>query len=136
MELIRTLDESKFNPEKFSQVVLADRESGVNSTSLGIFRVPPGGKSPPLHVHRFEQIYFVISGTMQLQIGLEEYTAPANSYVILPPGMPHTNWNASDSELLWFINCRSPEPKDHSEPWDRPVIIGTEEARAPDPVRA
>jgi mannose-6-phosphate isomerase-like protein (cupin superfamily) len=128
-EFIRTLDESKFDLERFSSVALADRASGVNTTSLGIFRSPPGAKSPPLHVHRFEQIYYIISGTMGLQIGLEEFTAPANSYVILPAGVPHTNWTEG-SEVLWFVNCRSPEPKDHSEPWDRRVIISADEARA------
>jgi quercetin dioxygenase-like cupin family protein len=130
VELIRTLDESQFDPQRFSSMVLADRESGVNSTSLGVFRSPPGGKSPPLHVHRFEQIYYIISGTMGLQIGLEEYVAPPNSYVILPAGMPHTNWTAGD-DVLWFINARTPEPKDRSEPWDRPVIFGEKAAVVP-----
>jgi mannose-6-phosphate isomerase-like protein (cupin superfamily) len=129
-EFIRTLDESKFNPERFSSVVLADRSSGLNSTSIGVFRSPPGSKSPPLHVHRFEQIYFIISGTMTLQIGLEEYVAPPNSYVILPAGMPHSNWNSGD-EVLWFINARTPEPRDRLEPWDRAVVIGDVEAAVP-----
>jgi mannose-6-phosphate isomerase-like protein (cupin superfamily) len=129
-EFIRTLDETKFNPERFSNVVLADRASGLNSTSIGVFRSPPGGKSPPLHVHHFEQIFFIMSGTMTLQIGEDEYKAPPNSYVILPAGMPHTNWNAGE-EVLWFINARTPEPRDRSEPWDRLVIISEEGAAVP-----
>ena len=134
MELIRTLDESKFNPAKFSSVVLADRASGVNSTSLGIMRVPPGGRGPGLHVHSFEQIYYIIRGTMTLTIGEKEFTAPENSFVILPEGMPHTNWNAGD-DILWFINARSPEPAKPSRevPWDRIVTISKEGAEAPDP---
>lgn len=128
--LVRTLDESKFDMSRFSQVVLADRSSGVGSVSLGIFRVPPGGRGPVLHVHRFDQIYFILSGTMQLQIGLEQYTAGPNTLVVLPAGMPHTNWNTGP-EVEYHINLRVPEPKDRSEPWDFPVEIGTEEARVP-----
>jgi mannose-6-phosphate isomerase-like protein (cupin superfamily) len=128
LELVRTLDEGKFDPERFSQVILADRSSRCNNVSFGVFRVPPGGSSPQLHVHRVDQVYFVISGTMSLQIGFEEYTAGPNSLVILPAGMPHRNWNAG-TEPEYHINLRVPEPDPASGPWDLPVHIGSEEAR-------
>jgi mannose-6-phosphate isomerase-like protein (cupin superfamily) len=122
--LIRKADESQFNLDEFSWVTLADRASGVDTVSLGLFRVPPAGHAPRLHVHRFDQIYFVLRGTMSLRIGFDEYEAPANSLVILPAGMPHTNWNAG-SEVVYFLNCRTPEPaSDSAEPWDIAVQFG------------
>jgi hypothetical protein len=36
------MDHTKFNMDRFSQVVLADRSTGLNTLSLGVFRVPPG----------------------------------------------------------------------------------------------
>src|SRR5713101_1591211 len=55
VDCIRPLDESQFDPARFSQVVLADRTSGLDGCGIGIFRVPSGAKGPDLHVHRFDQ---------------------------------------------------------------------------------
>jgi mannose-6-phosphate isomerase-like protein (cupin superfamily) len=123
IEVVRPLDDSRFDPNRFSQVVLADRSSGLSTLSLGVFRVPPGGQSPGLHMHRFDQIYYVIRGSMELEIGLERYTAGPHTLVTIPAGMPHRNWNAG-SEPEYHLNLRIPEPKDHSELWDIPVSLG------------
>ena len=132
VELVRSLDESRFAPDRWSQVVLADRSSGVPSVSLGVFRVPPSGPSTSsgrsaigrLHVHRFDQIYYVISGRMRLQIGLEEHEAGPDTLVILPAGMPHRSWNEGPEPEL-HLNLRVPEPADPDmRTWDLPVQIG------------
>jgi len=132
VELVRSLDESRFAPDRWSQVVLADRSSGVPSVSLGVFRVPPSGPSTSsgrsaigrLHVHRFDQIYYVISGRMRLQIGLEEHEAGPNTLVILPAGMPHRSWNEGPEPEL-HLNLRVPKPADPDmRTWDLTVQIG------------
>jgi len=123
LQLVRTLDQAKFDQTRFSQVILADRSTGCDYTSLGIFRSPPGG-STPLHVHRVDQVYFIMQGEMTLQIGFEEYKAGPNTLVILPAGMPHRNWNAT-SEPEYHINLRLPEPLPEWGPWDMAVTIDT-----------
>jgi len=124
VELVRSLDESRFAPDRWSQVVLADRSSGVPSVSLGVFRVPPSGAIGRLHVHRFDQIYYVISGRMRLQIGLEEHEAGPNTLVILPAGMPHRSWNEGPEPEL-HLNLRVPKPADPDmRTWDLTVQIG------------
>ena len=90
---VRHIDTSKFNPDSFSTVVMADRTTGSNHCRLNLVRVPPGKGGPALHVHTFDQYYYVLSGTMQLQIGRERCAAGPNTYVILPAGVPHANWN-------------------------------------------
>jgi hypothetical protein len=61
---------------------------------------------------------------MQLEIGLNSYTAGPNTLVTLPAGMPHRNWNEGpDSE--YHLNLRVPEPAGHDVPWDLPVSIKT-----------
>ena len=122
---VRPLDESRLAADdRWSQVVLADRASGVSSVSVGVFRVPPSVRLGRLHVHRFDQIYYVISGRMRLQVGLEEYTAGPNTLVILPAGMPHRNWNEGPEAEL-HLNLRVPEPEDPDvRTWDLPVRIG------------
>jgi mannose-6-phosphate isomerase-like protein (cupin superfamily) len=126
IEVVRPLDESKFDMERFSQVVLADRSSGLNTLSLGVFRVPPGGQSPGLHVHRFDQIYYQISGTMELEIGFERHSVEPHTLVVIPAGMPHRNWNASSAEPEYHLNLRVPEPSDQDVQWDVPVTLAFE----------
>jgi mannose-6-phosphate isomerase-like protein (cupin superfamily) len=55
--------------------------------------VPPGQGGPGLHVHAFDQFYFVLSGRMSLQVGRDTHVVEPNSYVVLPAGTPHRNWN-------------------------------------------
>ena len=123
LQMVRTLDETKFDQTRFSQIVIADRSTGCDNVSMGIFRSPPGG-STPYHVHRVDQVYFIMQGEMTLQIGFEEYTAGPNTLVILPAGMPHRNWNAT-SEPEYHINLRVPEPLPEWGPWDMAVTIDT-----------
>jgi mannose-6-phosphate isomerase-like protein (cupin superfamily) len=123
IEIVRPLDESRFDASRFSQVVLADRSTGLTTLSLGVFRVPPGGRGPGMHVHRFDQIYYMLSGSMELDIGLEHFTVGPHTLVVLPAGMPHRNWNAS-SDVEYHLNLRVPEPREAEEQWDIPVHIG------------
>jgi mannose-6-phosphate isomerase-like protein (cupin superfamily) len=129
LDVVRKLEHARFDTEQFSQVILADRASGLNTLSLGVFRVPPGSKGTALHMHRFDQIYYVIRGTMELELGFEHYSVGPNMLVTIPAGMPHRNWNAS-AEPEYHLNLRVPEPIGDIV-WDVPVTLGTEEARLP-----
>jgi mannose-6-phosphate isomerase-like protein (cupin superfamily) len=123
-EVVRPLDESRFEAEKFSQVVLADRSTGLGTLSLGVFRVPPGVSGPMLHIHRFDQIYYQISGRMELELGFQRYTVAPHTLVTIPAGMPHRNWNASSIEPEYHLNLRVPEPDPTDTEWDVPVTLG------------
>lgn len=127
LDPLRPLNHARFNPDRFSQVILADRSSGLDTLSLGVFRVPPGGHGPGLHMHRFDQIYFVYRGTMDLEIGFEQHKVGPHTLVTIPAGMPHRNWN-SGSEAEYHLNLRVPEPRGHDVVWDVPVILGAGEA--------
>jgi mannose-6-phosphate isomerase-like protein (cupin superfamily) len=129
LEVVRRLDHAGFDDDRFSHQILADRASGLNTLSLGVFRVPPGSKGTSLHMHRFDQIYYIIRGTMELELGFEHYSVGPNMLVTIPAGMPHRNWNAS-REPEYHLNLRVPEPIGDVI-WDVPVTLGTEEAVAP-----
>jgi mannose-6-phosphate isomerase-like protein (cupin superfamily) len=123
-EVVRRLDESRFDPNAFSQVVLADRSTGLSTVSLGVFRVPAGAQGPMLHMHRFDQIYYQISGSMELELGFQRYTVAPHTLVTIPAGMPHRNWNASSTEPEYHLNLRVPEPDSGDNAWDVPVTLG------------
>lgn len=123
IEVVRPLDHSKFDESRFSQVVLGDRSSGLSTLSLGVFRVPPGGRGPGMHAHRFDQIYYMISGTMELELGFQRYSVGPNHLVVIPAGMPHRNWN-DGAEVEYHLNLRVPEPAEEGVEWDVPVTFG------------
>jgi hypothetical protein len=56
---VRHIDTSRFNPNAFSSMIMADRTSGSNNCRLNLVRVPPGKAGPGLHVHVFDQFYYV-----------------------------------------------------------------------------
>jgi len=122
IDIVRVLDESRFGESAFSQVVLADRSTGVNTLSLGVFRVQPGGGTG-LHVHRFDQIYYQVRGAMELEIGFQRHTVEPHTLVVIPAGMPHRNWNAG-TEAEYHLNLRVPEPFESEDKWDLPVTYG------------
>jgi mannose-6-phosphate isomerase-like protein (cupin superfamily) len=101
------MDESLFDPARFSQVPLAGRTNGSRACRISVAQVPPGAGTP-LHLHTFDQFYFVLSGNMRLQIGLEEFSAGPNTYVLLPAGIPHRNWNEGP-DMERHLNIQIPE---------------------------
>ena len=118
---VRHIDTSRFNPDAFSSLIIADRASGSNNCRINLVRVPPGKGGPGMHIHTFDQFYYVISGTMKLQIGMREYTAGPNTYVVLPAGVPHRNWNEGN-EPETHIAVLVPEPPPGGR-LDIPVVM-------------
>jgi quercetin dioxygenase-like cupin family protein len=118
---VRPLDESQLDPGNFSVVSLADRTTGSRSCRINLLQMPPGQGGPGLHVHAFDQFYYVLSGTMTLQVGLEKHSAGANSYVVLPAGTPHCNWNEG-TEMERHLAILVPEMPPAPEP-DLPVSL-------------
>lgn len=56
--------------------------------------VGAGGQGPAQHIHEFsDQIYYIVSGEMTVQLGTEVFTAGPDTMVFIPRGTPHHNWN-------------------------------------------
>src|ERR1700685_3323607 len=50
----------------------------------------PAGTGPPLHVHRREdEAFYVLSGTLRIHCGEEEFSAGPGAYALLPREVPH-----------------------------------------------
>ncbi len=52
------------------------------------------------HSHPFDQLVLIVTGTLGMQIGDEEYVLPAGSAVRIPGGVPHTGWTIGDEVVL------------------------------------
>jgi mannose-6-phosphate isomerase-like protein (cupin superfamily) len=70
--------------------------------------VPPGFPGPVRHRHaRMYDIFYVLDGTLTLEVEAEEKALGAGSFAMVPPGVVHTFSN-SGSEPVRFLNIYHP----------------------------
>jgi quercetin dioxygenase-like cupin family protein len=103
---------------------LLDWDSGATSCSVNCIKTPRGEGSPAgLHTHVVDQLFYILSGTMSLEIDGQPYTADPGTLVVFPAGVPHRSWSGgAEATVHLAFNTPLPSP---DEPFARPV-----EARA------
>jgi mannose-6-phosphate isomerase-like protein (cupin superfamily) len=115
VEYLRKIDFGAFDnarPDERVQQWLIDHTSGANTCSISCIKTPAGGGSPAgLHVHKVDQLFYIVSGVMSIEIQGETSQAGAGTIVIFPAGVPHRNWNASAEPTVHLaINTPVPDP--------------------------
>lgn len=119
--LIRRLDRSGFSGDKFSVQFLANRTTHSKNVAINVAEVPPKIGGPSFHIHSFDQFYYVLRGTMSVDIGLNKYPAGPHSLAVLPAGVVHQNKN-DGTNVESHITILAPHPAD-GERLDTPVEI-------------
>ena len=113
MQYIRPIDFDALNaaPDRFTQSLL-DHDSGSATCAINCIKTPAGGGSPAgLHTHAVDQAFYILSGTMGIEIEGKEYEAGPGTLVVFPKGVPHRNWNAgSEPTVHLAINTPTPDP--------------------------
>jgi mannose-6-phosphate isomerase-like protein (cupin superfamily) len=115
MEYLRNVDQSALaaagEDTRFSQWLL-DHTSGSSHCSINYIKTPAGGGSPAgMHTHVVDQIFYVLSGTMNLEIEGKPYEAGPGTLVVFPAGVPHRNWNGgSEPTVHLAFNAPMPDP--------------------------
>jgi mannose-6-phosphate isomerase-like protein (cupin superfamily) len=115
MEYVRKVDEAAVAAagpnERFSQWLL-DHTSGGKHCSINWIKTPAGGGSPAgMHTHVVDQIFYILEGTMNLEIEGKEYAAGPGSLVVFPAGVPHRNWNGGAQPTVHLaFNTPLPDP--------------------------
>ena len=94
--------------------VYTNRAKGSSAT-VALDSTIPGSGGPKPHVHRFEQVYFMVEGETTVMYGIDNPKAKKNDIVILPVGVVHTNTNMSSAPER-HITLLLPEPA--SQPFD------------------
>ena len=115
MEYVRTVDHealAKAGPNERWNQWLLDHTSGGKHCSINCIRTPAGGGSPAgLHTHTVDQVFYIVSGTMSIEIEGQVSEVAPGSLVIFPAGVPHRNWNAgSEPTVHLAINTPLPDP--------------------------
>jgi mannose-6-phosphate isomerase-like protein (cupin superfamily) len=101
MSYIRITSEEAFEPTGFPGYdiqMLAHPESATFINS----RVAAGGHAADRHIHAADQIYFVVEGEMQVELGGSRHLAGPGSLVYIPAGLPHRNWNEGPGTEFHF----------------------------------
>jgi quercetin dioxygenase-like cupin family protein len=95
-----------------SRVLASGRATG-GAFSVVEHRLAPSADGPPLHRHkRLCDAFFVLEGTLTLQIEQQRVLASEGTFACFPPGIAHTFRNESD-QFVRVLNINAPGG------WDR-----------------
>jgi mannose-6-phosphate isomerase-like protein (cupin superfamily) len=116
MEYVRTVDFAAIDKsgadERVTQIML-DHTSGAKTCSINCIKTPAGGGSPAgMHIHAVDQIFYILSGTMSIEIEGKQYDCSPGSLIVFPAGIRHRNWNGSSGPIVHLaFNTPLPDPK-------------------------
>ena len=65
-----------------------------------VFWTMKAGAHAAAHRHPHEQIFFVLSGTMEFRLGDEKRTCRTGDVGVIPGGVEHEAWFPADTEVL------------------------------------
>lgn len=112
-DYLRTLDDAAISalaPDQRYSQPLIDATSGGVHAAVNYIRTPPGGGSPRgLHTHEWEQLFYIVEGTMNIEVDGREFEAQPGNLVVFPAGVPHKNWNATGEPTV-HIAFNTPLP--------------------------
>lgn len=101
MEFVRPFDDTRAFDTGFTGY-RAQFVSSLESTLFIHSVIQEDGCGPGLHYHHSDQLYFLLEGGMQVQLGEEVATVGARSLVFIPAGLPHRNWNEGPGQERHF----------------------------------
>lgn len=62
----------------------------------------------PRHLHRHDdEAWYVLEGTLRVEVGQQEVEAQAGSAVFVPRGTPHTYWNPGPGPVRYLLTMTS-----------------------------
>lgn len=62
--------------------------------------IQPGDKAPPPHDHPFDQLSFILTGTLEFFVGDERFVVGPGECLAIPAGAPHTAQPHGDEVIL------------------------------------
>lgn len=108
MEFVRDFDESKAVPTGFRGYNWAVVSRLESAYIIGSW-IDAGGCGPGLHYHEVDQAYYLVRGESNVQVGDETHHITPGTFVHIPAGTAHRNWNDS-TEQEFHIEIIVPAP--------------------------
>jgi len=115
MEYVRTVDFAAIDEsgadERLTQI-LFDSTSGAKTCTIHCIKTPAGGGSPAgMHIHDVDQVFYILRGTMSVEIEGMHYDCSPGSLIVFPAGVRHRNWNGgSEPTVHLAFNTPLPDP--------------------------
>ncbi|TQS40376.1 cupin domain-containing protein [Cryptosporangium phraense] len=89
--------------------ILEDGSNTAHRLGLGEIVIPPHTAGPPQHRHsQHDEGFYVLSGSVRFTVGEDDHDAPAGTWVMVPPGAPHTFANVGDDTAV-MLNTFTPD---------------------------
>ncbi len=90
---LKDLPEEKVTAEISRRILTGDKE-------MFVWWSMKAGVHAAAHSHPHEQVFWVVSGTMQFRLGNEQRTCRAGDVGVIPGGVEHEAWFPEDTEVL------------------------------------
>jgi mannose-6-phosphate isomerase-like protein (cupin superfamily) len=94
---------------------------GAAGMAVNVVRVRAAASAASWHIHNFDQLYWILEGTLTVEIVGERHDVTPGNLVVLPAGVPHRNWNeagTAERHLAFLV------PASAGQPVTRPVTFG------------
>jgi quercetin dioxygenase-like cupin family protein len=89
--------------------ILEDGRATQHRMGVGELTLAPHTQGPPQHRHAaHDEGFYVVSGSARFTVGETTYEASAGTFVMVPPGVPHTFANPSDQPTV-LLNTFTPD---------------------------
>jgi mannose-6-phosphate isomerase-like protein (cupin superfamily) len=89
--------------------ILEDGSATSHRLGVGEITIAPHTGGPPQHRHaQHDEGFYVVSGTARFTVGEKSYDAGVGTFVMIPPGAPHTFANPGD-ETTVLLNTFTPD---------------------------
>lgn len=85
--------------------LLSHRNSAIRNQSLAEARLPVGGATTPHYHPLAEEIYYILAGEGEMQIGEETRVVRPGDAIAIPPGRPHQIRTIGDVPLKFLCCC-------------------------------
>jgi mannose-6-phosphate isomerase-like protein (cupin superfamily) len=84
------------------------RSADTPRFNLSVLTVQPHRTGPPMHTHADEDdAFYVLEGELTFLLEDDEIRAPQGTFVLVPPGTPHTFANRGDAPAR-AVNVHAP----------------------------
>lgn len=89
--------------------ILEDGSTTQHRLGLGEITIAPHTDGPPQHRHaEHDEGFYVVSGTARFTVGDQVHDVGAGTFVMIPPGAPHTFANPGE-ETAVLLNTFTPD---------------------------
>src|SRR5262245_22282856 len=98
----------------FRRATYVDRSMGSVHMGTGICYLDPQGTISP-HVHSFEESFYILEGSLIVQIGEGTHELKPGNFALIGTGTPHSWLNIGDRPASW-LEMQAPQPRPSDAP--------------------